>query len=182
MSRAPSVAKPSVPTVTKATEPAAVYPVYKEYPQTISLQSVVSESADSEEGQSFGSDDFTQEQFDAVWKKFAKAENSRRPRLSALLSSQIPQKNESGLEFRFKVESLTVKDYLIKNLHKELQGYLCENLHNSNIVLKFEMDGETENESKNDGLPYTSKEKYVYLLEKNPALKLLRDAFDLETD
>ena len=160
----------------------AAHPVYKEYPQTISLQSVVKESANSESSQLSSNDDFTQEQFTAVWKNFAKAESSRRPRLSALLNSQIPQKPESGLQFRFKVDSLTVKEYLYKNLHNVLEGYLRENLHNTNVVLKFEMDGDTEAEVRNDGLPYTSKEKYVYLLEKNPALKLLRDAFDLETD
>jgi DNA polymerase-3 subunit gamma/tau len=159
------------------------HPVYKEYPQTISLQSVVNEKARLEDGQlSFASEDFTQEQFATVWKNFVKSESTRRPRLSALLNSQIPQKPENGLQFRFIVDSQTVKEYLYKNLHSALEGYLRENLHNSNIVLRFEMDGDTETEVRNDGLPYTAKEKYVYLLEKNPELKLLRDTFDLETD
>ena len=99
------------------------HPVYKEYPQTISLQSVVNEKARLEDGQlSFASEDFTQEQFAAVWKNFVKSESTRRPRLSALLNSQIPQKPENGLQFRFIVDSQTVKEYLYKNLHSALEG------------------------------------------------------------
>ena len=164
------------------------HPVYKEYPQTISLQSVVNESAKQKDGKLVQENsDFTQEQFDIVWKKFATAEKASRPRLSALLNSQIPQKPESGVLFRFIVDSKTVKDYLYKNLHNALEGYLRTNLHNSEIVLRFELEGEQNDDAQSethqkDNLPYTSKEKYIYMLDKNPALKLLRDHFDLETD
>lgn len=155
-------------------------PVYKEYPQTISLHSVVNEADASSKQKETENSDFTQAQFENAWKNFAKAENSRRPRLSALLSAQIPQKPENGMIFRFVVGSRTIKDYLYKNIHNTLEGYLRENLHNSNIDLRFEIDGEVEPD--NTGMPYTSKEKYVFMLEKNPNLKLLRDIFDLETD
>ena len=152
------------------------------------MQSVVNESEKLKDGKLLQENtDFTQEQFDVVWKKFAKAESSSRPRLSALLNNQIPQKPENGTPFRFIVDSQTVKDYLYKNLHNALEGYLRANLHNSDIELRFELEGEqyddTKSESKQKGnLPYTSKEKYMYMLDKNPALKLLRDHFDLETD
>ncbi|MBR4621665.1 MAG: hypothetical protein IKO46_11875 [Salinivirgaceae bacterium] len=164
------------------------HPVYKQYPQTITLKSVTDESLQSANGQlQEESNDFTPGDFAKVWNDFAKAESARRPRLSALLCSQIPPMPDNGLIFRFKVDSMTVKDYLKKNIHNALEGYLRANLHNSGIVLRFELEGEQTDDSANEGtkkenLPYTSKEKYVYMLEKNPALKLLRDTFDLETD
>lgn len=112
--------------------------------------------------------------------EFAKAEKARRPRVSMLLSSKIPQKPDNSVNFRFDVSSQTAKDYLELNLREPLQRYLRDNLHNNRITLRFEMDGAADPES--NGLPYTSKEKYMFMLEKNPALKQLRDAFDLETD
>ncbi len=170
------------------TEQPPQHPVYKQYPQTISLKSVTDESVQSANGQlQEESNDFTHDDFAKAWKEFAKAEGARRPRLSALLSSQVPKMPDSGLTFRFDVDSMTVKDYLKKNIRSTLEGYLRANLHNSGIVLQIELEGEQTDDSANEGtkkenLPYTSKEKYVYMLEKNPALKLLRDTFDLETD
>lgn len=164
---------------TPITEPVKTPPVYKEYPQTISLQSVA--SADAVDGSlKEESEEFSQEEFNKVWKDFAQAEANRRPRLSSLLLSQIPQKPDDGLLFRFTVGSLTVKEYLYKNMHNALEGYLRANLHNSGINLRFEVDGEVEADT--SGMPYTSKEKYVFMLEKNPNLQILRDIFDLETD
>ena len=130
---------------------------------------------------------FTHDEFVKVWKDFAKAESAHRPRLSALLNSQIPTMPDNELVFIFKVDSLTVKDYLYKNTHNRLEGYLRANLHNSDIILRIEAEGEQNDDDTNEsrqkgGLPYTAKEKYVFMLDKNPALKLLRDAFGLETD
>lgn len=179
----PTAKLTSKPTVTTKSEPTATHPVYKEYPQTISLQSVVNENAKSLSAQSTDeNNDFSQEELDSAWMGFAKAESARRPRLSSLLASQIPQKPIEGSVLRFMVDSQTVKEYLYKNLHKTLEEYLRENLHNSSISLRFEMAGDAEADAREKGLPYTSKEKYMFLLDKNPELKLLRDAFDLETD
>lgn len=126
-------------------------------------------------------EEFTQAQFDQAWKDYAMTEAKQRPRLSSLLLSQIPQKTDDGLLFRLLVGSQTVKEYLYnKNVHNALEGYLRANLHNTHINLRFEVDGEVEAEK--SGMPYTSKEKYVYMLEKNPNLQILRDIFDLETD
>ena len=165
--------------LTPIPEPVKAPPVYKEYPQTISLQSVAAASA-GDASIKEENEEFTQEQFDKVWKDFAKAEANQRPRLSNLLLSQVPQKPENGLLFRFIVGSVTVKEYLYKNMHNVLEGYLRANLHNTHIELRFDVDGEVEQE--NTGMPYTSKEKYVFMLEKNPNLQILRDIFDLETD
>ena len=81
--------------------------------------------------------------------------------------------------FRFVVSSQTVKDYIDKNIFHSLEGFLMNKLRNSQIKLQFALEGEVETQQ---GLPYTSKEKYMYMLEKNPDLQLLQKAFDLETD
>ena len=156
-----------------------VTPVYKEYPQTISFESVAEASA-CDASIKEENEEFTQAQFDQAWKDYAKTEAKQRPRLSSLLLSQIPQKTDDGLLFRLSVGSQTVKEYLYKNVRNALEGYLRANLHNANINLRFDVDGEVEAEK--SGMPYTSKEKYVYMLEKNPNLQILRDIFDLETD
>lgn len=171
----------SSPQSEKKAAPVKVHPVYTEYPQTISLDSVKKESI---EGASSDitvkeNEEFTQEQFASVWNDFAKAEKKQRPRLSDSLLSQVPSIPDRGLTFRFKVGSQTVKEFMYRSVHDSLEAYLRKNLHNSDINLRFETNDEVYEET---GLPYTSKEKYKYFVEKNPALLLLRDAFDLETD
>ena len=167
------------PLPTSNSKPVKVTPVYKEYPQTISLQSVAEASA-GDASIKEENEEFTQAKFDQAWKEYAKTEAKQRPRLSSLLLSQIPQKPDEGLLFRLIVGSQTVKEYLYKNVHNSLEGYLRANLHNTHIDLRFEVDGEMEAET--SGMPYTSKEKYLFMLEKNPNLQILRDIFDLETD
>lgn len=161
--------------------PVKFHPIYKEYPKTISLDSVKKESLEeaSSDISVKENDEFTQEQFESAWNDFAKAEKNLRPRLSDSLLSQVPSIPARGLTFRFKVGSQTVKDFMYRSVHDSLEGYLRKKLHNSDINLRFETVDEEFDET---GLPYTSKEKYKYFVEKNPALVLLRDAFDLETD
>lgn len=174
-----TVNQPAQQTTTQPA-PAKVHPVYKEYPQTISLDSVMKEgNAEASDITAKEEEEFTPEQFAKVWRDYANAEKAQRPRLCSTMLAQVPQMPDRGLTFRFKVGSQTVKDYMYKTVHDSLEAYLRKNLHNSNIGLRFETDGEVYEES---GLPYTSKEKYKYMVEKNPALLLLRDAFDLETD
>lgn len=162
--------------------PASIHPVYKQYPQTISFDSVKQESLEENASSDISlkeNAEFTQEKFTSVWNSFARMEEKQRPRLSSKLLSQVPTIPQRGLTFRFKVGSQTVKEYMYKSIHDSLEAYLRKNLHNSGILLRFETDDEVFEET---GLPYTSKEKYKFFVEKNPALLLLRDAFDLETD
>lgn len=93
--------------------------------------------------------------------------------------SQIPEMPKLGLTFCFKVGSQTAKDFMYKAVHDSLESHLRKRLHNSNIKFRIETTDEVFVAT---GLPFTSKDKYIYMLEKNPTLALLRDAFDLETD
>lgn len=125
------------------------------------------------------SEEYTQETFIKKWKEFAANEKKSRPRLSALLLSNLPVKIDEHI-YRLQVESATVRDFLIKNVHSQLEDYMRNTLRNSLVEIRFEIDGEVRNND--SGLPYTSVEKYKYLLEKNPDLALLQKAFDLQAD
>lgn len=130
------------------------------------------------------SSNFSCEQFAAVWKQFAKSQSKLRPRLCAILNEQIPSASSDNLNINFVVGSMVVKEYLYKNIHGSLEGYLREQLHNSGINLAFSIEGERVdfNKEKNNVLPYTSLEKYRYMLEKNSNLSELQVVFDLQTD
>lgn len=153
-------------------------PVYTQYPSTISLRSVSEVESDGA-GTRLKDlcEDFTPKQFETVWMNYAKKEVARLPRLSNLLSSQIPQKDDSG-KYLFIVSSQTISDYIYKNIHHSLESYLQTNLRNSTVRLRFVVEGEANNDS---SLPYTAKEKCEYMLEKNPDLQLLMNVFKLET-
>ncbi len=97
------------------------------------------------------------------------------------MKQQVPQRTNGGFEYIFSVESQVIKDFLYKNVHDSLEGYLREQLHNSFITLRFELKNEQQTASQSD-LPFTSVEKFNYMLAKNKSLKLLQEVFDLHTD
>ena len=59
----------------------------------------------------------------------------------------------------------------------EVLAYLRSRLHNTAITHRI-----TVNESVRERKPYTPKEKYEYLKEKNPLLEKMREELDLNID
>ncbi len=144
------------------------------------LHDVKSSAAGGKVMSKIESEEFTHEQFTEVWQDFAQSEKLQRPRLSAILLEQIPSMPEKGFDFTFSVTSQVVRDFLYKNIHDKLEQYLQEHLHNSNVRLSFNMEGEVQKPQ--ETAPYTTLEKYRYMLEKNPALADLQKLFDLQSD
>ena len=135
----------------------------------------VAEDAAKYEKQSYSHGDFKK-----VWSGYATEIKDKRPRLSAIMKEQIPELSGDNLIVRFIANSHVQRDWLYKNVHDELEGYLRKKLHNSEIKLEFEVEGEVVASS--DGTPYTSQEKFNYLLEKSEALRYMREVFGLKTD
>ena len=155
-----------------------IVPVFDKYPKTILLNDKsdeVAEGAAEYENQSYSQADFKK-----VWNGYATEIKDKRPRLSAIMKEQIPELSGDNLIVRFIANSHVQRDWLYKNVHDELEGYLRKKLHNSEIKLEFEVEGEVAASS--DGTPYTSQEKFNYLLEKSEALRYMREVFGLKTD
>ncbi len=71
----------------------------------------------------------------------------------------------------------TVQETLLSNFRTELIAYLRTNLKNNSILVTGELM-----ESEEKQMLYTPRDKFEYLLEKNPLLKTMRDRLGLDPD
>ncbi|MDR3220230.1 MAG: hypothetical protein LBU22_14870 [Dysgonamonadaceae bacterium] len=69
------------------------------------------------------------------------------------------------------------QDHLFKEKGNEIKHFLSEQLKNNQIVLSI-----TIKENDSDTLPFTDKEKYRYMADKNPNLYKLTKEFNLRLD
>lgn len=71
----------------------------------------------------------------------------------------------------------TVQETLLSNFKSDLIVYLRINLKNNTIQVAGELK-----ESEEKQMLYTPRDKFDYLLEKNPLLKAMRDRLGLDPD
>jgi DNA polymerase-3 subunit gamma/tau len=71
----------------------------------------------------------------------------------------------------------TVQETMLNNFKSDLIAYLREKLRNNTILVSGELREPEEKQ-----LLYTPRDKFEYLLEKNPVLKRMRDRFGLDPD
>ena len=70
-----------------------------------------------------------------------------------------------------------VQETMLNNVKTELTAFLREKLKNSSILVAGELK-----ESEDKKMMYTSRDKFEYLLEKNPALKEMKERLGLDPD
>jgi len=70
-----------------------------------------------------------------------------------------------------------IEEPLLQGIKSDLVGYLREKLNNSSLQVEGEMQ---QNNTKRKA--YTNKEKFEYLVEKNPQLKELQEKLGLDPD
>lgn len=70
-----------------------------------------------------------------------------------------------------------VQETLLHNLRSDLTAFLREQLNNQSIQVIGEMSTVEEKE-----MLYTNREKFEFLVKKNPALMELKDRLGLDTD
>ncbi|HKZ36948.1 MAG TPA: hypothetical protein VJ184_04810 [Chryseolinea sp.] len=70
-----------------------------------------------------------------------------------------------------------VQETMLSNFKSDLISYLRENLKNNTILVSGELR-ETDEKQR----LYTPRDKFDYLVEKNPVLKELKDRLGLDTD
>jgi len=110
-----------------------------------------------------------------VWDEFAEKLRNDSPHLCSTLRNSRPTiLPEWQIEFTLDNKILDGEINLKKG---ELMEFLRTRLNNSKIQL-YSKIAETQKELK----PYTDKEKYQKMVEKNPALRTLREELDLEID
>lgn len=71
----------------------------------------------------------------------------------------------------------TVQETLLSNFKSDLIAYLRTNLKNNTILVAGELK-----ESEEKQMLYTPRDKFEYLLEKNPLLKAMRERLGLDPD
>ena len=117
---------------------------------------------------------FSQEKLEEMWNEYMEIISARHPSFSSALSKYLPQLKDNYL-----IEITTDNAIAAKSSEnlKNLIGYLKEKLNNHRIHYKMIITKNIESKT-----PYTDKEKYDVMVKKNPALKDLKEKFDLEID
>ena len=121
-------------------------------------------------------ENFTQESFVEAWMAFsdiAKAENKMN--LVALMENYKPTLKDDFL-IEIQVENKLQENELIKQ-KTELLNYLRPILKNYAIQIQSMIVEQMENKK-----PYTSTDKYHFMVKKNPKLEEFRKAFNLDLD
>lgn len=66
---------------------------------------------------------------------------------------------------------------MLNNIKSELTTFLRDNLKNTTILVSGEL-----NEADEKKMMYTARDKFDFLVEKNPVLKELKERLGLDTD
>jgi DNA polymerase III subunit gamma/tau len=119
--------------------------------------------------------DFSQEKLEKVWLYYTESIAQQYPNFYSILSSRKPMLKDNFsivLTIDNKAQELTLKERRM-----DLLDFLRAELRNQKIQLETNLI-ETVSQSK----PYTAEDKYRAMVEKNPALKTLRESLDLELE
>lgn len=152
----------------------------KEYAGTVSIKKpkTPEENNRVEEGQPDmrqSAQPFTQELLNHQWDEYAERLKTESPHLYATL-----RKNRPVIKEDFILELSLDNTLLEEELNQkktELTEYLRKGLDNYKIRLQTKIS-----ESRKEIRPYTDKEKFEKMAGKNPALKTLKDEFELEIE
>jgi len=119
--------------------------------------------------------DFSQEKLEKVWLYYTESIAQQYPNFYSILSTRKPLLKDNFsivLTIDNKEQELTLKERRM-----DLLDFLRAELRNQKIQLETNLI-ETVSQSK----PYTAEDKYRAMVEKNPALKTLRESLDLELE
>lgn len=118
---------------------------------------------------------FTQELLNHQWDEYAESLKTESPHLFATLRKNRPVIKEDFI-LEFSLDNTLLEEELNQK-KTELTEYLRKGLDNYKIQLQTKIS-----ESRKEIRPYTDKEKFEKMAGKNPALKTLKDEFELEIE
>jgi DNA polymerase-3 subunit gamma/tau len=118
------------------------------------------------------SEPFSPEQLRAVWMEFAEKRKVYQAEYHLLAQEY------DLLENKITVALLhPFQETMLNNLRSEITTYLRERLKNNSILVTGELKVTDDKK-----IIYTNREKFDFLIEKNPLLKELKDRLGLDTD
>lgn len=118
---------------------------------------------------------FTKDQFDKAWLKFAVHYKSANPDYYITLTSHMPVLKEDYI-IELTIDN-KVQDKEITDRKLDILSFLRKELNNYSVQLQTVINKNPENAK-----PFTPQEKFKKMAEKNPAIKKLKNEFDLEID
>lgn len=116
--------------------------------------------------------EFTPEQLRLFWNDFAEQRKKLQAEYQLLIQPFEIRENLVVVQLLS-----TVQETLLNNFKNDLTIYLRENLKNSSINIIGELREADEKQ-----MLYTPRDKFEYLLGKNPVLKELKDRLGLDAD
>lgn len=117
---------------------------------------------------------FSDAEFETAWKGFLKENESRKSIISVLQAYKPELKNL--FELHFVLANKTQEGYL-QGIQQEMMAYLRKALNNYSLSMHI-----TVAERITEKKPYTAEERYRAMLEINPLLDQLRQAFDTDIE
>ena len=121
------------------------------------------------------SDEFTMEQFEKVWVEFATQFKVESPDFFITLTTRMPELKEDYV-FELTIENV-IQEKEIADKKMDILDFVRKELNNYKIQLQTVITKSPEIIK-----PFTNKDKFTKMAEKNPAIKTLKDKFDLEID
>lgn len=116
---------------------------------------------------------FTQEQLADLWKKLAEIYKTKKPRLHAIFSSEIPEIKENYVLEMSLQNSL--QEQAINEVKDGFINYLRKQLRNGKIDVVTKIDA-----TKGSAVIYTDTDKYNYLNQQNPNLEVFKKDLNLD--
>ena len=163
-----------MPQITHVKEPSKIKSTPRT-PQLTSLLKVESRAETKSSGvtsETSFTETFTESKLREVWNAFA--EQRKKFQAEYQMLSQ-PYKLEGCV---ITVELLSpVHETMLNNIKSELTAFVREQLRNNTIQVMGELQSNEEKK-----IIYTNREKFDYLVEKNPMLRELKDRLGLDTD
>lgn len=115
---------------------------------------------------------FSETQLKNTWNEFAEQRKKYQAEYQLLTQEFEMKENQVIVHLHNPVQ-----EGILNNIRSELGTFLREKLRNSSIQVRGELK---EGEEKK--IRYTNREKFDYLIEKNPLLGELKDRLGLDTD
>jgi len=115
---------------------------------------------------------FTDKELRSAWEEFAEQRKKFQAEFQLLAQPYLLQDNRVILHLLSPVQ-----DTMLNNIKSELTTHLRERLKNTTILVVGEL---TETDDKK--MMYTSRDKFEFLLDKNPVLRELKERLGLDTD
>ena len=119
--------------------------------------------------------DFNQEKLEKVWLYYTESIAQQYPNFYSILSTRKPLLKDN-LNIELTIDN-RAQDLTLKERQGDLLDFLRGELRNQKIQLETNLI-----ESLSQSKPYTAEDKYRAMVEKNPALKALRESLDLELE